>query len=287
MPIEINTDTIAEAIASRLMDSNVLIPRLLTLDQAAKYLGLTKEALKAKVHHGRIPTVDLDKKLRFDRLDLDRMIEQNKRSRIGWRERRKILGQGSIYLRNGWWWCDFTAGGVRRRESCETKDRDEALAYLQRRQGKLASGEFLAPDRVRVRDLLNLLLEDYEVRSVSQAYIAGLKVKSILTPRLGDIKACKLTTAQVKAYIQHRLKKVKPGTVNRELGMLHRAFQLGYQQDPPLVARVPYFPKLPEGEPRKGFLKPELTGISCSPCRRNSGCFLSLLITLAYGRAHF
>ena len=79
MPIEINTDTIAEAIASRLMDSNVLIPRLLTLEQAAKYLGLTKEALKAKVHLGRIPTVDLDKKLRFDRLDLDRMIEQNKR----------------------------------------------------------------------------------------------------------------------------------------------------------------------------------------------------------------
>ena len=79
MPIEINTDTIAEAIASRLMDSNVLIPRLLSLDQAAKYLGLTKEALKAKVHLGRIPTVDLDKKLRFDRLDLDRMIEQNKR----------------------------------------------------------------------------------------------------------------------------------------------------------------------------------------------------------------
>ena len=79
MPIEINTDTIAEAIASRLMDSNVLIPRLLTLDQAAKYLGLTKEALKAKVHLGRIPTVDLDKKLRFDRLDLDRTIEQNKR----------------------------------------------------------------------------------------------------------------------------------------------------------------------------------------------------------------
>ncbi len=79
MPIEINTDTIAEAIASRLMDSNVLIPRLLTLDQAAKYLGLTKEALKAKVHLGRIPTVDLDKKLRFDRLDLDRMIEQSKR----------------------------------------------------------------------------------------------------------------------------------------------------------------------------------------------------------------
>lgn len=80
MAIEINTDTIADAIAHRLRDNGIVTPRLLTLEQAATYLGLTKDALKAKVHMGRIPTVDLDKKLRFDRLDLDRIIEQNKRS---------------------------------------------------------------------------------------------------------------------------------------------------------------------------------------------------------------
>ena len=79
MALEITTDSIADAVASRLADRAVLIPRLLTLDQAALYLGLTKDALKAKVHLGRVPTVDLDKKLRFDRFDLDRMIEQNKR----------------------------------------------------------------------------------------------------------------------------------------------------------------------------------------------------------------
>jgi excisionase family DNA binding protein len=79
MSIEFNTDTIAEAVVMRLMDCGVLVPRLLTLDQAATYLGLTKDALKAKVHLGRIPTVDLDKKLRFDKLDLDRMIDENKR----------------------------------------------------------------------------------------------------------------------------------------------------------------------------------------------------------------
>lgn len=79
MPIDINTDTIAEAIVTRLLDCGVLVPRLLTLDQAATYLGLTKNALKAKVHLGRVPTVELDKKLRFDRHDLDRMIERSKR----------------------------------------------------------------------------------------------------------------------------------------------------------------------------------------------------------------
>jgi len=93
-------------------------------------------------------------------------------------------------------------------------------------------------------------------------------VKSILNPKLGDIKAAKLTTEQVKNYIRERLKAVKPGTVNRELGMVYRAFQLGYQHDPPLVGRVPVFPKLAEGEPRKGFLKPNSTASSWSSCLR-------------------
>jgi excisionase family DNA binding protein len=80
MPQEINSDTIAAAIVTRLKDSAVLAPRLLTLNQAATYLGLTPDALKAKVHIGRIPTVEIDKKLRFDKLDLDRIIEQSKKT---------------------------------------------------------------------------------------------------------------------------------------------------------------------------------------------------------------
>ncbi len=173
-------------------------------------------------------------------------------------KKRSIYGQGSLFQRNGWWWCSYCIHGVRHRESCETRNRDEALAWLQRKQGKLASGEMLAPDRVRVRDLFALLLEDYDVRGVAQTYIASLKVKSILNPKLGDFKAAKLTTEQVKQYIRDRRKTVTASTVNRELGLLHRAYQLGYQHDPPLVGRVPRFPKLPEGEPRKGFLKPEV-----------------------------
>jgi len=79
MALEINSDTISEAVVSRLRDSAVLAPRLLTLNQAAVYLGLTPDALKAKVHMGRVPTVDIDKKLRFDKLDLDRIIEESKK----------------------------------------------------------------------------------------------------------------------------------------------------------------------------------------------------------------
>ncbi len=79
MAVEINTETIAEAVVARLVESGVLVPRLLTLEQAATYLGMTKDALKAKVHMGKIPTVALDGKLRFDKLDLDRIIQEHKR----------------------------------------------------------------------------------------------------------------------------------------------------------------------------------------------------------------
>ncbi len=64
--IEVNIDNIADGVADRLRDNSAIIaPRLLTLEQAATYLGLTKDAPKAKVPMGRIPTVDLDKKLRL------------------------------------------------------------------------------------------------------------------------------------------------------------------------------------------------------------------------------
>src|SRR5689334_16350454 len=120
--------------------------------------------------------------------------------------KRTKRGQGSIYERNGVWWCDYSVDGVRRRESCETNNREESLAYLHRKQGRLASGELLTPDRASVRDLLYLLLEDYDVRKVSQTYIATLKVKSILLPKLGNVKATKLSSARIKEYIEGRLK---------------------------------------------------------------------------------
>jgi len=88
-----------------------------------------------------------------------------------------------------------------------------------------------------LRVALNTERATGDARGVAQAYIANLKIKSIVNPALGDTKASKLTSAQVKQYIQQRFKKLKPSTMNRELGLLLRAFQLGYQQDPPLVGR--------------------------------------------------
>ena len=48
--------------------------RLLEIDDAAKYLGLSVHALRHKAG-AEIPVIRVDARLRFDRRDLDRFID--------------------------------------------------------------------------------------------------------------------------------------------------------------------------------------------------------------------
>lgn len=67
-------NAIAEAVALKVqrMERG---PRMLNVDQAAEYLGMTVEGLRKRA--GRdIPTVDTDRRLRFDKRELDHWIDQ-------------------------------------------------------------------------------------------------------------------------------------------------------------------------------------------------------------------
>ena len=69
---------LADAIADRLTSRGLGQSRLMELDAAAKYLGMTKEALRAKALVGQIPSVKVDRKFRFDRNDLEHWIDSHK-----------------------------------------------------------------------------------------------------------------------------------------------------------------------------------------------------------------
>ncbi|HSU59952.1 MAG TPA: helix-turn-helix domain-containing protein [Bryobacteraceae bacterium] len=76
-----NIEALADALSRRILQNgNVERPRLLNLDQAAIYLGMTPDAVKSKAIQGQVPAVKVDKKWRFDRIDLDRWIEVHKRT---------------------------------------------------------------------------------------------------------------------------------------------------------------------------------------------------------------
>ncbi len=74
-------DAIAEAVALKLERIAGTSRRLLDIDEAAKYLGMTPHALRHKAAVD-IPCVRIDTKLRFDRRDLDRYIDRAKREGI-------------------------------------------------------------------------------------------------------------------------------------------------------------------------------------------------------------
>ena len=69
---------IAKAVVQEIAEVGVIVPRLMSLEQAATYLGMSKVALKFKALDGQIPSVRADKKYRFDKQDLDAWIQSHK-----------------------------------------------------------------------------------------------------------------------------------------------------------------------------------------------------------------
>jgi integrase len=65
----------------------------------------------------------------------------------------------------------------------------------------------------------------------------------------------KLTSRDIREYIEARKSTASNGTINRELSILRRTYNLGALEDPPLVYRVPRIPKLKEDNIREGFIE--------------------------------
>ena len=71
---------VAERVRGGLPSSSnrVVAPRLLTVEQAANYLGRTKASVQHMVSSGRLPTARGDRRVFLDVRDLDAWIDQNK-----------------------------------------------------------------------------------------------------------------------------------------------------------------------------------------------------------------
>jgi len=76
-----------------------------------------------------------------------------------------------------------------------------------------------------------------------------------LRAALGKKRAAQLGTRRTQEYADARLELgYQPATVNRELEVLRRAFQLGVEADPPRLSRAPKVTMLPTDNARAGFL---------------------------------
>lgn len=165
---------------------------------------------------------------------------------------------GSVYRRGELWWVKYYRNGRPFRESSHSGNYADAESLLKRRQGEIVSGKFagLGPERVRVAQLFEAVIEDYTVNHRHSLKDVQIRISLHLASAFGAVHAADFSTSQVKRYIASRQQAgAANATVNRELAIVRRAFTLARQADPPRVARVPYIPSLAENNVRKGFLE--------------------------------
>jgi integrase len=152
----------------------------------------------------------------------------------------------------------------------DTAKLSEAKIKVKKMAGEDAQGQkrlTAPPIEVRVGALLDLVIEDYKEQGQKTiAHVCG-QIENGLRPHFGDMLAARVDSEEIDRWIRWRSarrlrkaagrEKLQPASINRELSILRRAFQLGYERKPQLVERIPPIKKLGENNVRKGFLTPE------------------------------
>ncbi len=75
--IQIFADELADAIAQKLRDRQPE-KRLFTVQESAQYLGCSPDQIEEWTKTGRLRAVKLDRRARYDRNDLDRLVDMSK-----------------------------------------------------------------------------------------------------------------------------------------------------------------------------------------------------------------
>jgi hypothetical protein len=104
------------------------------------------------------------------------------------------------------------------RESAHTSDYAEAVKTLKRKLGEIAVGRSVGAERIRVSELLDLLIEDYRRHDRADLCEAEQRANRLLKPHFGHLRASGFATKAVNHYIELRQKDGKKNaTINASL----------------------------------------------------------------------
>ena len=177
--------------------------------------------------------------------------------------KRRERGTGSIYLPNDpknpgqklqTWWISYYVNGKRKHESSKSRKKSDAQALLKRRMGEHALGLEMGDEakRLTFEDLEAGFRRSYENNGRRSLRRAGNAWEN-LGEHFAGWRARAITTSALEQYVADRLKEAKPATVQYELAVLRRAFNLAVRAE--RLPTRPAFPTLRLNNRRQGFFE--------------------------------
>jgi integrase len=156
------------------------------------------------------------------------------------------------------WWVNFYSNGKPLFESTGTRDFTEAKKYLKRREGEVAAGKPIIQGQqsIRFKALAEDVINDYKINNKRSIDDVQTRFDLHILPIFGDRKACSINPSEIRAYVnQRQTEGASNGSINRELTLIKRAYNLGCQAG--RVTSKPYIDMLKENNVRQGFFEPE------------------------------
>lgn len=180
-------------------------------------------------------------------------------------KQRRPRGTGRVFKYKGSdrWWTQYYRDGKLIRESSGSTKRTVAEKLLAQRLAEVSMGVFVDPRlrKITIDELHQAYVTDYRINAVTseigeeKATRAERRWKARLEKHFSGVPARNLTTDKLNEYvIWAQSEGLTNATINRDMSALKRAFNLARKATPPKITNVPYFPKLKESAPRKGFV---------------------------------
>jgi integrase len=194
---------------------------------------------------------------------------------------KQLWGTGNVYKRGRVWWFYYSARGKTYHKSAKTPKRAEAIKALKNAVGESSNGRVvIAPiaERVTLKQMLDALRDDYVRKGNRSKFVAR---SHYLLAHFGeDARAVNLTRDAIMHYVAARratlikratgnkiivngktvVERVEQppsnGTINFELALLRRAFNIQVEARKLSRDHVPVMPMLEKSKPRQGFLDP-------------------------------
>lgn len=154
------------------------------------------------------------------------------------------------------WWVRYYRDGRRHEESSGSTRRSDAERLLKVREGAVAKGERVSAEvgRLTFDQAAADVVRDYKLNERHTLRDLRCRLDMHLLPYFGHQRMASITTADVRAYAEHRQGEgASNATINRELTALKRAFKLA--QHAGTVLQSPHVPLLREAPPRSGFFE--------------------------------